>query len=362
MAPKKSAKSRGGATSSTTTKPTKPLHPPPPLQLAPDSLKPFTSHLSPSHVYIAHVDGKPASFKRKIFLVPVAMNLIVAALFLWRVWYIGPYYIQLLQSTLGTENATTLRAADLTRTDIAYVVLRRTATFIVDFLLVVFVWPWPLEFLLGGSRIGGGSPVFWRWAVGFRDREIYVRRSRSWDKEIGDVVKSANTNGEAEGGGGRNIFWGKVRDATAPLLLQEKTGYLTMNADWDLDWAAMVEATQLVDAKVLPLVAFKVLVLLHHNDFGWLCVDLDTGGSNAKEEERRKHVFAFRDALAAVGKEDLFFRWIEVIQFETSQPQGFTAERQLEVAQKVRDLFKENGIDFDEFWKESVGSDPMAGV
>ncbi|KAF3359428.1 hypothetical protein VdG1_05181 [Verticillium dahliae VDG1] len=75
---------------------------------------------------------------------------------------------------------------------------------------------------------------------------------------------------------------------------------------------------------------------------------------------RRQQVFAFRDALAAVGKEDLFFRWIEIVQYESTQPGGFGPERQVDAAKKIRDLFSNEGIDFDEFWKESVGEDAEA--
>jgi len=222
-----------------------------------------------------------------------------------------------------------------------------------DFVLAVFVWPWPVEFCLGSAQ-RRGSPVGWRWAVGFRDKEIYVRRSRDWDKTLGDVIEDGN-------GVGRNEFFSHVNAATSSLLLQEKTGYLTMNAQWDLDWAGMVCATDLVDTKTVALDAFRTLVLLHHERFGWLCVDMNLGG-NAKEDERRNQVFKFRDALAAIGKENLFFRWIEIVQFETSQPGGFTGQKQVEVAQKIRDLFKEDGVDFDAFWKESVGSESLAGM
>jgi hypothetical protein len=70
----------------------------------------------------------------------------------------------------------------------------------------------------------------------------------------------------------------------------------------------------------------------------------------------------FRDALTALGKEDLFFRWVEMIQFETSQPGGFTHEKQVVAAQKIRDLFTSNGVDFDALWKETVGTDGLTGM
>ncbi|KAK3385110.1 hypothetical protein B0H63DRAFT_179400 [Podospora didyma] len=336
------------------------LGPPKPFKLAPDSLKPFYETLSKKHVYLAHVDSREAAIKRKIFLVPVLMNTAVAVLFAWRMWFILPYYLRLLTSTLGYANETTLVAAELTWTELAYVVLGRMFTFVLDFCLGVFVWPWPIEFLIGPifspeDRGGGGSsPVAWRWAVGFRNREIYVRRSRSWDQAIGDVTAELDD-------GGRGLLWSNVRDATSPLLLQQKTGYLTMDANWDLDWAAMVHATALVDAKTLTLDEFRSLALLYNKTYGWLVLEL-TAGQSAKEEDRRRQVFAFRDALQAMGKEDLFYRWIEIIQFETSQPGGLSEEKQIEVAQKVRELFAASNVDFDGLWKESVGTDTIDGL
>ncbi len=322
---------------------------PSPLKAAPESLEPFYSQLSESHVYIAHIDSRPWDLKRKVFIVPVLMNVAVILLFCWRMYYIAPWYLQVAVSTLGYENETTVKAINSTYSELVSVVARRGFTFIVDFCLFIFVWPWPVEFLIGGDY---GSPAYWRWNVGFRDKEVYVRRSRNWDLQLGDVV----SNGE-----GRNILLSHIRLATSPTLLQEKTGYLTMNAEWDLDWAAMVAAHRLVDAKTMALDAFRTLVLLHHKGRGWLCVDLNLG-ENAKEDERRRQVFAFRDALASVGKEDLFFRWIEIIQFESTQPDGFGPEKQAEVAQTIRDLFQSNGLNFDEFWRESVGSDGLAGM
>ncbi|KAK3376635.1 hypothetical protein B0T24DRAFT_223847 [Lasiosphaeria ovina] len=335
---------------------------PAPFKLAPEKLKPLYSNLSKKHVYVAHVDSRPRDFKRKIFVVPVLMNVAVALLFALRMWYVAPWYLHVVTSTLGYANETTVRAADLSWRAGALLVLRRCFTFILDFSLAVFVWPWPIEFVFGPIMAkdtrGTGSPVGWRWVIGFRDQEIYVRRSRSWDQALGDVTADA-----AEGAEGRerNVLWAHVREAMSPLLLQQKTGYLTMNADWDLDWSAMVHATTLVDTEIVPLDTFRSLVLLHHKQHGWLILELATS-ETPKEEERRRQVFAFRDALQALGKEDLFYRWIEIIQYETSQPGGFSTERQAEVAHKVRDLFKASGIDFDNFWKESVGSDTIDGL
>ncbi|MBE3049099.1 hypothetical protein IMZ48_42680, partial [Candidatus Bathyarchaeota archaeon] len=59
---------------------------------------------------------------------------------------------------------------------------------------------------------------------------------------------------------------------------------------------------------------------------------------------------------------DLFYRWIEIVQFESTKPGGFGDDRQVEVAKKIRDMFREEGINFDELWMESVGTEDIAGM
>ncbi|KAG7136017.1 hypothetical protein HYQ45_006345 [Verticillium longisporum] len=349
-------------------RPSDPTVPPAPFKPAAAALAPFLAHLDPAHVYITHVDLKPTAFKRNIFLVPLGMNVVVVLLFLLRTWYIAPYYWRLAQAGLGgAANETTFAAATATWAQIAWEVARRGATFSLDLVLVVFVWPWPVEFALGRTH---GNPLRWRRRVGFRDKEIYVRRSRDWDRKLrnghgngdgdgADVLQSAET---------RAALLALVRQATSPMLQHEKTGYLTMNGEWDLDWEAMVTAHALVDRKDMALDAFRAVVLVHHVEYGWMALaqPRDDAAQEAgvpvdvDVDARRQQVFAFRDALAAVGKEDLFFRWIEIVQYESTQPGGFGPERQVDAAKKIRDLFSNEGIDFDEFWKESVGEDAEA--
>jgi len=351
MAPKPKSRTLLSSKKSSTT-------PPKPFSLPPSSIAPLLPILSPSHIYITHLDPRPRKFKRKIFLVPCALNIFIVLLFAWRTYSILPHYLYILTSTLGYENHTTIHSKDYTTSELIWIVLRRASSFCIDFFLTVFIWSWPYEFIIGGGA-NESSPVQWRFSVGFRDKEVYIRKSRKWDEDVlgskEDFLTGTDQNET------RKLLFTKLREATSPMLLKQKTGYLTMDGNWDLDWAAMTFATKLVDKKEIPLEKLDAVVLIHHEKFGWLTVDMNPGG-NKEEDARREQVFKFRDALAAVGQEDLFFRWIETVQFETSKPGGFTPERQVEVAQKIRDLFKEKGIDFDEFWKESVGTDGIVGM
>ncbi|SPO01359.1 uncharacterized protein DNG_04035 [Cephalotrichum gorgonifer] len=325
---------------------------PAPFQPVPETLqKLFTKDLDKTHVYVTHVDNKPAAFKRKIFLVPVAMNIAVALAFAWRVWTISPFYLSLLRNVfLGEVNSTSFNSSGATWGQMAWEIGRRALTFMLDLVLFIFVWPWPVEFCAGRAH---GNPVRWRLSVGFREKEIYVRRSREWDRDLASLLTEP---------GAKEAFLSVVRQATAPSLIAEKTGYLLMSSQWDLDWALMVKATSLVDSAEVPLEAFGCLVLVHDaTQHGWMCLDLSTKRDNVADE-RRRQVFAFRDALSAAGKEDLFYRWIEIVQFESTRPGGFGEEKQVEVAQKIRDMFAKEDIDFDEFWMASVGSDTIAGM
>ncbi|CAH0037160.1 unnamed protein product [Clonostachys solani] len=323
--------------------------PPAPFKEPPEVLQPFIDTLSSKHVYVAHIDSKPAAFKRKLFLVPIAMNIGVVALFALRMYYILPYYWKVMMSGFGHPNETTFPIESSTWAELGFEILKRGFTMFFDFILFVFVWPWPVEFVAG---VAHGNPTRWRWNVGFREKEIYVRRSRDWDVGLGDILKHDES---------RRIFTAYVQQATSPMLQEQKTGYLLMNGQWDLDWDAMVYAHALVDKKDIALDAFRTVVLVHHQDHGWLCYDTKLS-SSAEEDEKRRQVFAFRDALAAMGKEKLFYRWVETVQFESSQPGGFGPEKQEEAAKNIRELFLKDGVDFDKLWKETAGADSVTPI
>ena len=61
-----------------------------------------------------------------------------------------------------------------------------------------------------------------------------------------------------------------------------------------------------------------------------------------------------QNRLTMMGKENLFFRWIEIVQYEGSQPGGLTQSRRSEVLEKARETFTAQGIDFDDF-VDSIG-------
>ena len=92
---------------------------------------------------------------------------------------------------------------------------------------------------------------------------------------------------------------------------------------------------------------------------------IETAGGasgSAQEEEGRRKIVAFKDELTSLGKESLFFRWIELVQFESSQPGGFTPDRQQKTMEKAKEMFESQGVDFDKFWAKIGGMQGMPGM
>ncbi|PMD42236.1 hypothetical protein L207DRAFT_510474 [Hyaloscypha variabilis F] len=352
MPPKSNAKARAFKSTSSTSKPSPfPNHEPPaPFKRAPETLSPFLSSIDPKHIYITHLDLKPADFKRKIFLVPVLMNLAIIGLIIWRMRSIYPLYRNILLTVLGRTNDMTMDTANTPFKKIAGEILRRAMIFMFDLCLYVFIWPWPRDFF-AGRKIG--NPVTWRFIVGFNDKEIVVRRSKRWDEVIGDPTKEGTSQDEV-----MNI----LKKAVDPVWMSERTGYLMLNKEWDLDWKAMVVATKLADKGTLSFDDFKTTILVPTEEFGWLILETASAGGSAAEEEGRRKIVAFKDELAAMGKENLFFRWIELVQYESSQPGGFGPEQQKQTMAKAKQLFESQGVDFDSFWMKIGGMEGMPGM
>ena len=135
-----------------------------------------------------------------------------------------------------------------------------------------------------------------------------------------------------------------------------------LNKEWDLDWSAMVTATKMVDKKKMDIEDFKTTIFVHHSEFGWMTIETaEAGGSTAEEEGRRK-IVAFKEELTRMGKENLFFRWIELVQYESSRPDGFGPEQQQKTMIKAKEMFEAQGVDFDKFWAKVGGMKGMPGM
>lgn len=335
-----------------------------PARDLPDPFEPATSTLAPllddfdkSCVYITHVDNHPAWFKKRVFYVPLGLNVTIALLLLCRAYAVLPWYWTVLMSVLGNENETTIHWSRTPWGKLLGNILWRAAVFMFDYLLIVVVGPWPWSFFFETP----GNPILWRYYVGFRDKEVYVRESRGWGAK--DLL------GEAEGSSGKAgaespFFKTRILPAVDRQRLTEKTGYLLMDKDFDLVFDAMVDATRLIDKKQASIDDFQtsVFVWVGREENGqwtvWPCGKLDEGS----ETEAREKIILFKDRLTAMGKESLFFKWIELVQYESSAAGEFTYERQAATVEKAKTLFANEGVDLDAFIKEIGGLQGMPGM
>ncbi|PNS19423.1 hypothetical protein CAC42_2600 [Sphaceloma murrayae] len=324
--------------------------PPAPFTLAPEALGPFLSTLDPAHVYITHIDRFPSVFKRRIFIVPVVLNLTIFLLLCWRTYAITPFYLQLLNTLLGYPSPLTIDRSAHSTPALVWIVLKRALTFALDFVLVRFVLPWPVTFFLESP----GNPVLWRWKVGFREEEIVVRESRRWGAR--ELVGGSKVGEESP-------FWKtRVLPAVDRRFCREKSGYMMMGKDFDLDFVGMIKAHEAVGRKEVELSVFEKSVIVYKEGVGWCVWRVFEKERDVEEEESRKKIVALKDRLTAMGKESLFFRWIEIVQYESTQPGGFGRDKQEKMMGRIKEEFVKEGVDFDQIVKEVGGLDGTPGM
>ncbi|KAF3483797.1 uncharacterized protein GIQ15_03121 [Arthroderma uncinatum] len=313
---------------------------------APSSLKSFLEPLSPKRIYLLHIDNHPPSFKLQIFLAHLAINIVIVAFILYRI-YTGLYtYPDIFTALVGGDSPAKIDTSASSWGFLSSTIAWRTFNFLLDYFLATLFLPWPVRYLLGPARC--------RLAVGFQSAEIIVRYSREWSESLqpGTWIRDDEA-----------AMKERVIPAILPLRLQN-TGYLLIDADWDVDWDAIVKAHQLVKSEKLKIEDFQTSVLVHGGPSkGWLMWRVDDEATVASGEglpsAARDRIVAFKDKLTDLGKEDLFYRWVEIIQYESTHPGGFTPERQRSAMLEVRELFEKEGVDFDQFWKDIGG---MEGV
>lgn len=69
-----------------------------------------------------------------------------------------------------------------------------------------------------------------------------------------------------------------------------------------------------------------------------------------------------KDKLTLMGKESLFFRWIEIVQYESGKPGDFDSKRQVETMEIIKREFERQGVDFEKLVQEVGGLDGTPGM
>ena len=358
----RAAGKRGGKSAATSTAPKEPPStpsgPPTPFQYAPAALKPFLSTLPTDHIYLVHLDRTPPSLKKRIFTVPVLLNLLITIGLCVRIYYATPVYLEQIITIFGYDTAYKVDTKNAQVGEIVNALISRTFLLMTDYAIFGFIGSWPKEFVFGSKLSRFASPLQCRRKLGFGDTEIIVRRGRKWDTPllVGDTPEQVKTWKVDE----ELTIKVKVDPAMRTSTL-EKTGYLLLDKDWDLDFKAMLDAHKLVERGTVQMNDLESLVLVYYQK-QWLVWKVhDLPQPTASERQQDSVVEKFRSSLAELGAEDVFFRWIEIVQYETSQPGGFTQGRQAEAMRELKKLLEKKRVDYGKFWENIGGEAGLPG-
>jgi hypothetical protein len=352
---KRGTKAAAGSSKRTTTNSS---GPPAPFEYASASLHPFLSTLPTDHLYLVHLDHTPPSLKKRVFVVPVLLNLLITLGLCVRIYYAASVYLEQVVTIFGYDTAYKVDTAAAGVGDLMNAVTSRTLLLMVDYAIFGLIGSWPKEFVLGSRLSRFTSPLKWRRTLGFKDTEIIVRRGRKWDTPLltpdnPDQVKTWKVDEEL-------TIKVKVDPAMRPTYIA-KTGYLLLDKDWDLDFKAMLDAHSLVAKGNIQLKDLENLALVYYQK-QWIVWKVhESPDASAQDAQKDGVVEKFRHKLVDLRAEDIFFRWIEIIQFETSQPGGFIEGRQAEAIRELRERLEKKGVDFARFWEDIGGQAGLPG-
>lgn len=359
------------------------------------------------------------------------MHAALLLILLYRASLVWSFYLDLLCIALGIPTAPLTSTSGLSDTEMRSLVLRRAGTLLLDFILFRYAGAWTWLFFVGdGLNAPDPGPARWRLALGFRPREVTVRASRAtrWAaEEFWSAVTTLPPRNALSMDPAAQVLRERVAPAIDPAWMAPRTGYMMMGRDWELDFAAMLHAHDLLkpapkkravdgdaaggsqggDDAAAPRLAerdFELSLLVYKKDVpGWLFwrliededlsanADADiiaeslsatdsasTGNGRTKpkststnplgvriggqsEAQARARIEAVHARLTALQRDELFYRLVEIVQYESNQAGGLTAERKGRVKAKAREAFTAAGIDFDKFVEDIGGEEMLPG-
>jgi hypothetical protein len=374
MTKRKAAAKPAATSTTTTTTPSSSTIAPPnlePFVPAPSKLLPFLKTLPPNHVYLTSLDTTPPRIKRNAFLVPVCLNTLITLGLCCRLYYAVPTYFWLIVTIFGYDTRAKVDIDNAAMTDLIGTVAGRTTLLMLDHVVFNFIGAWPWQFLFGSKEGGYVGPATWRWTVGgFWEKEVVVRRSRRWNKSVfgEDPAKDKKSKKKAEKPN-QPLSMDEVLTVKLKVnpAMEEQylkaTGFAMLDKDWDLDFAGMVNAFQLIKGNRLGIEDLENKAFMYNaKEKVWLMWTVHEKLAPMEAGEKDPVVECFREKLAAMGHEDLFYRWIELVQYESSVPGGMTEARQMKVLHEARKIFAEKGVDFDKFFNDVGGQAGMPGL
>ena len=219
-----------------------------------------------------------------------------------------------------------------------------------------------------------------RLRIGFPPvgQEVIVRRSRRWASDIvavrstllsGISNQAASKQEEQEKEKGKPLKI--IKTATAKPRLRSKSGMSLIDSEWDLYYSGMVAAHSLTsETSQWPELekAGPVICVFDPACEAWRLWrpwddDDDNDDNDINQEEGGgSKLRRFKDLLTAMGREGLFFRWVELMQYETHSEGAFTEARREKAIAASRTLFAGVGVSWDEVIDGIGGLDGLPGM
>lgn len=341
---KRAFKSNNSATRSRTAAAT-PTDIPTPFRPLPTNLQPFASTLPTDHFYITHLDETDVSIKKQAFLVPLVLNILIIGGLCVRAYYAAPVYLSLILTVFGYETPYHVEPSKSTSSDIFSTIGTRTLLMMTDYALFWLLGSWPREFFLGSLTSRFVGPLGWKMNIGFQEQEIVVRKGRRWDSSLLEGTQESQRSWNVD-----DELTIKVKvEAAMRRAYTSKTALSLLDRDWDLDYHAMSDAQELIAEGKINLRDLHELGLVYYHK-QWLVWHVHEAHevplSDLAADEK---VRTFRDHCTGLGLEDVFFRWIEIIQYETNQPGGFSPGKRGEALRTLREMVADKGVDYGDF-------------
>ena len=212
-----------------------------------------------------------------------------------------------------------------------------------------------------------------RIRIGFppAGKEVVVRRSRRWASDIVAVRSTllagiSNQGASKQGEQEKEIKTLKIiKTAIAKSRLRSKSGMSLIDGEWDLYYSGMVAAHSLSSetSQCAELQkAGPIICVFDPECKAWrVWRPWDDDDSN-QEEEGGSKLRRFKDLLTAMGREGLFFRWVELMQYETHSEGAFTEARREKAIAASKMLFAGVGVNWDEVIDGIGGLDGLPGM
>lgn len=365
---KKSSKTSRTATTTTTNLPATSNSPLEPFVAATTALLPLTDLLPRNHVYVVHLESTKPELRKYAFMVPVLLNLMIVGGLCWRLYYALPTYLEQIITIMGYDTKYAVEPKGLPWSSLLQIVLYRTFMLTIDYALFGLLGRWPWEFLFGSQQSRHVSACGWKWAVGFsRQKEPIVRRGRYWDDPLYRSESDRKMQGKPEQALTKEeelALYTKCSDGLRTFHTS-KNALSMLDKNWDLDYHAMVDVAELLDAAKLALDDIDHVALLPWQDkwYVWYpnkASKLDEETQVTEKQDKRLE--RFKAELVRIDCEDVFYRWIEIVQYETSLPSGFTAAKKEEAKAEFKRMLEARHKDVEQVLSDIGGVSAIPGL